>query len=929
MAGAEPSLARQREPLVVAGSEVVGRSLAIWSAQLMEWPKAVITGHDPATGRHAIKYRGRAGPETTETWVNLARTRFQWVGKPPPGAAPNPSAKSAPPDEALVGCRVKVFWPGMAKWYLGKVVGFDAKTRQHSIKYRDGDAQHLTLRHEAVQYVDVPSPAAGPSPPKSASPGAGKEPAGGARPAKRQRGRGPTPDSGTGTGGGDAPRSGLSSFTAEARPGARGGSSPGAVDGPVQPKRRRGRPSAADAAAAAARARAPPSAGPARSAAARGAPDAPRRGPRASDSLTSGFSSDSSGSSGTSDDEEDTSTRTGSPSPDSSSLATSRDDGSRSARDRASGALEGAAPDSEYEVESARPGRPRAGAAPGASRRAGAAQPRRRRDAAGRAAATRAAYETPGGARRVGRPAGAAAACAAHAGSAPATPPAAHVSGSDAVGARVALLWREDAAWYRGRLVQYDSYHKRHKIAYDDGEEEWVSLSRESFRVLTPRGASAAAPGSKHWAALAALGAEGRPRPGAGSSRGAAAAAAAAAAEAPPASAPTPADVRGAALSVRCPGDGRWHRGVVLDGGAGAGERALVVYEDGEDEWLALGRESLAWHGAGAERDRAARPAGAAAAGWRVGVYRPAERRFAAGEVTAVDDGGGGIRVTLDDGQCLDLDPNEPGIKWTFAPGITLDAEKLGRRRGPAPAAGDAGAWDAASPRAYQRSRYTLARPSAFSRRQQSLSRLAVGRGTGCASPASPPWPLSPAAEAGAAARWGPAEGSGPPRVVRCVQAGSVAALGTLGRLCSTAVGGGAGTGTPRATDLPVRIYLSASSCSGDEGAQATLRALCGLAPAGSGAATHGRGGSDSPSSPERGVSLGASPGDSAGGQPAQRPSPFASPGQPALAGSDTEEEEEDALDQLRVAGLVKEEEELPQVLPQIPVGARSTAVAS
>ncbi|KFM25433.1 Histone-lysine N-methyltransferase ATX2 [Auxenochlorella protothecoides] len=336
MAGAEPSLARQREPLVVAGSEVVGRSLAIWSAQLMEWPKAVITGHDPATGRHAIKYRGRAGPETTETWVNLARTRFQWVGKPPPGAAPNPSAKSAPPDEALVGCRVKVFWPGMAKWYLGKVVGFDAKTRQHSIKYRDGDAQHLTLRHEAVQ--------------------------------------------------------------------------------------------------------------------------------------------------------------------------------------------------------------------------------------------------------------------------------------------------------------------------------------------------------------------------------------------------------------------------------------------------------------------------------------------------------------------------------------------------------------------AYQRSRYTLARPSAFSRRQQSLSRLA---------------------------------------------AGSVAALGTLGRLCSTAVGGGAGTGTPRATDLPVRIYLSASSCSGDEGAQATLRALCGLAPAGSGAATHGRGGSDSPSSPERGVSLGASPGDSAGGQPAQRPSPFASPGQPALAGSDTEEEEEDALDQLRVAGLVKEEEELPQVLPQIPVGARSTAVAS
>ena len=40
----------------------------------------------------------------------------------------------------------------------------------------------------------------------------------------------------------------------------------------------------------------------------------------------------------------------------------------------------------------------------------------------------------------------------------------------------------------QGKLLQFDSYHKRSKILYDDGEEEWVSLSRETFKWLTPRG---------------------------------------------------------------------------------------------------------------------------------------------------------------------------------------------------------------------------------------------------------------------------------------------------------------------------------------------------------------------------------------------------------------------------------------------------------
>lgn len=55
--------------------------------------------------------------------------------------------------------------------------------------------------------------------------------------------------------------------------------------------------------------------------------------------------------------------------------------------------------------------------------------------------------------------------------------------------------------------MQFDGYHKRHKILYDDAQEEWVSLSREAFRWLTPRGRSAGCT-TDFRAAMAVLGAE-------------------------------------------------------------------------------------------------------------------------------------------------------------------------------------------------------------------------------------------------------------------------------------------------------------------------------------------------------------------------------------------------------------------------------------
>ena len=39
----------------------------------------------------------------------------------------------------------------------------------------------------------------------------------------------------------------------------------------------------------------------------------------------------------------------------------------------------------------------------------------------------------------------------------------------------------------QGEVKQYDSYHKRSKVLYDDLLEEWLALPRAKFQCLLPR----------------------------------------------------------------------------------------------------------------------------------------------------------------------------------------------------------------------------------------------------------------------------------------------------------------------------------------------------------------------------------------------------------------------------------------------------------
>jgi hypothetical protein len=148
-------------------------------------------------------------------------------------------------------------------------------------------------------------------------------------------------------------------------------------------------------------------------------------------------------------------------------------------------------------------------------------------------------------------------------------------------------------------------------------------------------------------------------------------------------------------VSLLFEGDGQWYRGEVV-GWDARRARALLLYDDGEDEWVSLEEERLAWHARlqghsgvhpGAPRGEA--PAGAAALGWRVGVYWPADAAFYCGEVVGWDAGAGVHEVAYDDGERGALTLGADRVKWVLPPGPPLhrqrpggSADARGRRRG-------------------------------------------------------------------------------------------------------------------------------------------------------------------------------------------------------------------------------------------------------
>ncbi|XP_047157673.1 sister chromatid cohesion protein PDS5 homolog C-like isoform X2 [Vigna umbellata] len=56
--------------------------------------------------------------------------------------------------------------------------------------------------------------------------------------------------------------------------------------------------------------------------------------------------------------------------------------------------------------------------------------------------------------------------------------------GENLVGLRVKVWWPKDREFYKGIIDSFDSAKKKHKVSYDDGDEEILNLGKEKWKVI-------------------------------------------------------------------------------------------------------------------------------------------------------------------------------------------------------------------------------------------------------------------------------------------------------------------------------------------------------------------------------------------------------------------------------------------------------------
>jgi len=134
----------------IFGREVVGRKVAIFWRKPGQWFKGKIHSYIDKTQKHFVKYE-----DGDQAEVNLTRERFQFLTNPRAGAAPNPTYQGSPKGKEAVGHKVRVYWPAMSRWYVGRVKEYNKATGKHLIAYQDGEQHLVLLRNEAVRFPHV------------------------------------------------------------------------------------------------------------------------------------------------------------------------------------------------------------------------------------------------------------------------------------------------------------------------------------------------------------------------------------------------------------------------------------------------------------------------------------------------------------------------------------------------------------------------------------------------------------------------------------------------------------------------------------------------------------------------------------------------------------------------------------------------------
>eukprot|EP00873_Tetraselmis_striata_P037975 jgi/Tetstr1/458239/TSEL_044727.t1 len=131
--------------------------------------------------------------------------------------------------------------------------------------------------------------------------------------------------------------------------------------------------------------------------------------------------------------------------------------------------------------------------------------------------------------------------------------------GHNAVGYRIGILWEADGAYHHGEVLAYIDHKHKHHILYDDGEDEWIQLTKEA-KVWRHKGRGASLP--------------------AGIAQGD--------------SAPRGRSAIGWRIGVYWKEDTVFYEGEIKGYDSATGKHH-ILYDDSEDEYISLSTEKIKW----------------------------------------------------------------------------------------------------------------------------------------------------------------------------------------------------------------------------------------------------------------------------------------------------------------------------------------------
>lgn len=229
----------------------------------------------------------------------------------------------------------------------------------------------------------------------------------------------------------------------------------------------------------------------------------------------------------------------------------------------------------------------------------------------------------------------------------------------------------------QGKIKRFDNAEEKYQIYYDDGEIEWLNLGEHEFRYIKPRTRTSGC-SAKYLKAMEKLGCEqvklssnpneiknksglqGSKKPVEVISR----------------RAPTEEQCISWRLSIRA-ADKLWYLGEIISYNSSKGLH-LVLYDDGEDEWVDLPNELIAWHCLSKDKkdavfpglDKSAeKPIKKQAIGWRISVFWPNEMSFFGGEIIGYDDEADTYEISYHDGELSNINLAVDKVKWIAPPG--------------------------------------------------------------------------------------------------------------------------------------------------------------------------------------------------------------------------------------------------------------------